>query len=104
LAVSKQNLRPAPFTPALGRDRHKHPDDLARVKALLKQSSAPFSSRHRIRTTTGETRKVVVVGAAVADPDGRIVATQGFYVDVTEAFHADLQQEVGNELQVIVAQ
>jgi len=82
---------------------HKHPDDLARVKALLKQSSAPFSSRHRIRTTTGETRKVVVVGAAVADPDGRIVATQGFYVDVTEAFHADLQQEVGNELQVIVA-
>ena len=82
---------------------HKHPDDLARVKALLKQSSAPFSSRHRIRTTTGETRKVVVVGAAVADPDGRIVATQGFYVDVTEAFHADLQQEVGDALQVIVA-
>jgi PAS domain S-box-containing protein len=82
---------------------HKHPDDLAHVKALLKQSSAPFSSRHRIRTTTGETRKVVVVGAAVADPEGRIVATQGFYVDVTEAFHADLQQEVGNELRVIVA-
>ena len=75
---------------------HKHPEDLAHVKALLKQSSAPFSSRHRIRTTTGETRKVVVVGAAVADPAGRIVATQGFYVDITEAFHADLQQEVGN--------
>jgi PAS domain S-box-containing protein len=82
---------------------HKHPHDLARVKALLKASSAPFSSRHRIRTTTGETRKVVVVGAAVADPEGRIVATQGFYVDVTEAFNADLQQEVGNELQLIVA-
>ena len=82
---------------------HKHPDDLAHVKALLKQSSAPFSSRHRIRTTTGETRRVVVVGDAVTDPYGRIVATQGFYVDVTEAFHADLQQEVGNELQVIVA-
>ena len=82
---------------------HKHPEDLARVKALLKQSSAPFSSRHRIRTTTGETRKIVVVGDAVTDPSGRTVATQGFYVDVTEAFHADLQQEVGNELQVIVA-
>jgi len=82
---------------------HKHPEDLAYVKALLQQSSAPFSSRHRIRTTTGETRKVVVVGDAVTDPAGRIVATQGFYVDVTEVFHADLQQEVGNELQVIVA-
>jgi AmiR/NasT family two-component response regulator len=32
-----------------------------------------------------------------------IVATQGFYVDITEAFHVDLQQEVGDELQVIVA-
>ena len=82
---------------------HKHPEDLARVKALLKKSSAPFSSRHRIRTTTGQTRKIVVVGDAVTDPSGRTVATQGFYVDVTEAFHADLQQEVGDELQVIVA-
>lgn len=82
---------------------HKHPEDLAHVKALLKQSSAPFSSRHRIRTTTGETRRVVVVGAAVTDPEGRIVATRGFYVDVTKAFHADLQQEVGSELDVIVA-
>jgi PAS domain S-box-containing protein len=82
---------------------HKHPDDLAHVKALLKQSSAPFSSRHRIRTTTGETRKVVVVGDAVPDPSGRTVATRGFYVDITEAFHADLQQEVGDELQVIVS-
>jgi hypothetical protein len=80
---------------------HKHPDDLAHVKALLKPSSAPFSSRHRIRTTTGETHRVVVVGDAVTDPSGRTVATRG-YVDVTEAFHADLQQEVGDELQVIV--
>jgi PAS domain S-box-containing protein len=82
---------------------HKHPDDLAHVKALLKQSSAPFSSRHRIRTTTGETRRVVVVGVAVTDPSGRTVATRGFYADITEAFHADLQQGVGDELQVIVA-
>jgi PAS domain S-box-containing protein len=81
---------------------HKHPEDLARVKSLLIQSSAPFSSRHRIRTTTGEIRKVVVVGDAVTDPSGRTVAIRGFYVDVTEAFDADLRQEVGDELQVIV--
>ena len=82
---------------------HKHPDDLARVKGLLQQSEAPFSSRHRIRTTTGETRKVVVVGDAITDADGRIVATRGFYVDVTESFNADLQQSISDQVQVIVS-
>ena len=82
---------------------HKHPHDLARVKALLQQSVAPFSSRHRIRTTTGEIRKVVVVGDPVTDADGRIVATRGFYIDITESFNADLQQSISDELQVIVS-
>jgi hypothetical protein len=58
---------------------HKHPDDLARVKRLLRQAEAPFSSRHRIRTTTGEIRNVVVVGNAVTDADGQVVANRGFY-------------------------
>jgi hypothetical protein len=82
---------------------HKHPDDLAQVKGLLKQSSAPFSSRHRIRTTTGEIRKVVVVGDAALDEDGQVVATRGFYIDITEAANADLQETIGDELQAIVA-
>ncbi|MDT7720288.1 MAG: hypothetical protein QOE94_1299 [Mycobacterium sp.] len=82
---------------------HKHPDDLARVKGLLQQSVAPFSSRHRIRTTTGEIRKVVVVGEPVTDADGRTVATRGFYIDITESVHADLQQSISDELQVIVS-
>src|SRR3954463_15368893 len=64
---------------------HKHPDDVNQVKGLLKQSAAPFSSRHRIRTTSGEERKVVVVGDAVFDEDDRVVATRGFYIDITEA-------------------
>ncbi|ORW49678.1 hypothetical protein AWC20_03590 [Mycobacterium parmense] len=81
---------------------HKHPDDLERVKALLAQSAAPFSSRHRIRTTTGEMRKVVVVGEPVTDADGRTVATRGFYIDVTDSFHTDLQQTITEELPVIV--
>jgi PAS domain S-box-containing protein len=81
---------------------HKHPEDLAHVKALLEASSAPFSSRHRIRTATGETRRLVVVGDAVSDASGRTVATRGFYIDVTEAFQADLQQEVGDQLKAIV--
>jgi PAS domain S-box-containing protein len=82
---------------------HKHPDDLARVKGLLQQSVAPFSSRHRIRTTTGEIRKVVVVGDPVTDADGRTVATRGFYIDITDSFNADLQQSITDELQVIVS-
>ena len=82
---------------------HKHPDDLARVKGLLQQSVAPFSSRHRIRTTTGEIRKVVVVGDPVTDPDGRTVASRGFYIDITDSFNADLQQSISDELQVIVS-
>jgi ANTAR domain-containing protein/PAS domain-containing protein len=81
---------------------HKHPDDLAQVRGLLQQSAAPFSSRHRIRTTTGEIRSVVVVGDAVSDHDGRIVGTRGFYVDITEGLNAEVQQNVGHELQVII--
>jgi hypothetical protein len=67
---------------------HKHPDDVNQVKGLLKQSAAPFSSRERIRTTSGEERKVVVVGDAVFDDDGSVVPTRGFYTDVTEAVEA----------------
>src|ERR1700758_4594563 len=73
---------------------HKHPDDLTSVRALLKRSSAPFSSRHRIRTASGEIRKVVVVGEAVTNQDGQVVATRGFYVDVTEAVYNDIQRVV----------
>lgn len=81
---------------------HKHPDDLARVRGLLRESS-PFSSRHRIRTTTGEERKVVVVGDAVTGSDGRVVATKGFYIDITEGLNAEFQQHLGEELGAIVA-
>jgi hypothetical protein len=82
---------------------HKHPDDLARVKGLLHQSAAPFSSRHRIRTVAGETRDVVVVGDAVTDADNRIVATSGFYVDITDGFNADLQESISDKVETIVS-
>jgi ANTAR domain/PAS fold len=82
---------------------HKHPDDLAKVKALLKRASAPFSSRHRIRTTSGDVRDVVVVGEIVADEASEVVATRGFYVDVTEALRDDVQRGIDEELDSIVA-
>jgi hypothetical protein len=46
---------------------------------------------------------VVVVGDPVTDADGRIVATRGFYIDITKSVHADLQQSISDELQVIVS-
>ena len=67
---------------------------MAQVKGLLQQSAAPFSSRHRIRTTTGEERSVVVVGDAVSDEDGRIVATRGFYIDLTDSVNVEVQQSI----------
>jgi hypothetical protein len=82
---------------------HKHPADLAEVKDLLQQCAAPFSSRHRIYTTTGELRHVVVVGDAVTDDNGRIVATRGFYIDETESLQAELEQTVSEKRALIVA-
>jgi len=66
-------------------------------------SSVPFSSRHRIRTTSGEILKVVVVGDAVTDQDGRIVAIGGFYIDITDSFITDLQDSIGEETEMIRA-
>jgi PAS domain S-box-containing protein len=82
---------------------HKHPDDLAKVKALLKRSAAPFSSRHRIRTKSGEERSVVVVGEIVKDEHGEVAATRGFYIDITQALHDDVQRGITEELEEIVA-
>lgn len=81
---------------------HKHPADLTEVRALLTQSSAPFSSRHRILTTSGDERKVVVVGDAVRDQDGHVVATRGFYVDITDGFTTELQQSITGKVDLIV--
>jgi PAS domain S-box-containing protein len=83
--------------------RHKHPDDLAKVKALLKRSAAPFSSRHRILTTTGDERNVVVVGEIVKDENGEVAATRGFYIDVTKSIEDAVQEGITEELEEIVA-
>ncbi len=82
---------------------HKHPDDLAQVRALLAHSAAPFSSRHRIITTAGDVRNVVVVGDAVRDADGRVIATRGFYIDITDSFNDDLQRSIDDQMEVILA-
>ena len=67
---------------------HKHPDDYQHVAATLddvRRHHQAFSTRHRIIDAAGRIHHVLVVADKVADADGEIVGTQGFYVDVTPA-------------------
>ncbi|WP_102418776.1 PAS and ANTAR domain-containing protein [Mycobacterium sp. 4858] len=65
---------------------HKHPADRARVAEGIDdmiKHRRPFSTRHRIVDTRGNTHDVVVVGDQFCDDSGEVIGTHGFYVDVT---------------------
>ena len=70
---------------------HKHPGDYEEVAATLedvRRTRRPFSTRHRIITEQGATCEVVVIGERLHDNTGRVVGTQGFYIDVTPSGEA----------------
>ena len=82
---------------------HKHPDDYEHVAATLediRRTLKPFSTRHRIITVQGATREVVVIGERMHDNTGRVIGTQGFYIDVTPtgATHAAIITEAVAEI------
>lgn len=81
--------------------QHKHPDDRARVAAVLDRvlSGEPFSSRHRIIDAAGRTHWVIVVGDVMSDDAGALIGTTGFYIDVTES----LQSEITSVLSDVAA-
>jgi PAS domain S-box-containing protein len=65
---------------------HKHPEDRAQIAHTLdtvRRTGQPLSSRHRIIDTSGKVRSVIVVGERLHDERGRVVGTQGFYIDAT---------------------
>jgi hypothetical protein len=65
---------------------HKHPDDyrqIADTLDLIRRSRRAFSSRHRIIDVQGRVHHVVVVGDLLREADGTVMATHGYYVDVT---------------------
>jgi PAS domain S-box-containing protein len=65
---------------------HKHPEDrdqVAQTIATIRRTGQPLSSRHRIIDTSGKVRSVIVVGDELRDERGRLVGTQGFYIDAT---------------------
>lgn len=65
---------------------HKHPADRPQVAASIDtmiRRRQPFSTRHRIVDTRGNTHHVVVVGDQFCDADDQVIGTHGFYIDVT---------------------
>ncbi len=65
-----------------------HPDDMARVQALIRDHMAGkipmFESMHRMRHCNGEWRWVVSRARARVDPTGRLRRLVGVELDVTE--------------------
>ena len=65
---------------------HKHRDDHTRMAAALehvRRTRAPISTRHRIVDVQGRTHDVVIVGQPLLDDTGKVIGSQGFYIDVT---------------------
>jgi hypothetical protein len=65
---------------------HKHPEDrdqIAHTLDTIRRTGQPLSSRHRIIDTSGKVRSVIVVGDQLQNEQGRVVGTQGFYIDTT---------------------
>ncbi|MFF2083853.1 PAS and ANTAR domain-containing protein [Nocardia sp. NPDC058176] len=65
---------------------HKHPDDRDRVKEMITsvEDGGTFSSHHRIVDTDGRVVEVLVVSEPMADDEGTVIGTEGYYVDVSE--------------------
>ncbi len=82
---------------------HKHPEDrdqIAQTIDTIRRTGQPLSSRHRIIDTSGKVRSVIVVGDQLRDERGRVVDTQGFYIDATPD-EREQQDEMTAQLAVI---
>lgn len=70
---------------------HKHPEDRAQVAEAITRSltsGEPFSSRHRFIDTSGREHPVMLISDSIMGPDGAVVGTSGYYIDLTETVAA----------------
>jgi len=68
---------------------HKHPEDLLSTEDTLRgvlATGEPFCCRHRVVDAHGRIREVLSVGEGFCDDDGNVIAVQGYFVDLTDAF------------------
>ena len=68
---------------------HKHPEDLLATEDTLRgvlTTGEPFCCRHRVLDARGRVREVLSVGEGFCDDDGNVIAVQGYFVDLTQAF------------------
>src|ERR1700758_2245808 len=82
---------------------HKHPEDREQIEQTLdtiRRTGQPLSSRHRIIDTSGKVRSVIVVGEGLHDGQGRVVGTQGFYIDTTPD-EREQQDQMAAQLAII---
>ncbi|AEF39996.1 PAS and ANTAR domain-containing protein [Hoyosella subflava] len=85
--------------------KHKHPDDVAEISALLdltRTANVPFSGRYRIIDTGGRTHYVVVAGRTVQNEQGDPDGTEGFYIDMTDAWTHDMQSSADEAVGKVV--
>ncbi|MFB8281565.1 PAS and ANTAR domain-containing protein [Nocardia colli] len=76
---------------------HQHPEDRERVEGAITamiENGEPFSSRHRIIDTSGYEHEVIAVADLMADEDGAVVGTQGYYIEITDIVQDYSEEEL----------
>lgn len=84
---------------------HKHPDDRARMAASIStamETGEPICGQHRIIDTEGAVREIIVVGEQLADDDGTVIGTCGYFVDVTETMAEERNEALSEVLPEVI--
>lgn len=74
---------------------HKHPEDRDRVAGAITrmiENGEPFSSRHRIIDTAGYEHEVIAVADLMADEQGSVAGTLGYYIEITDIIQENLDE------------
>jgi hypothetical protein len=80
---------------------HKHPDDRERaagVFAAVVRDGGTYSCYHRIVDRNTRVLSVVSVGSSTLDSEGRTVAVEGYYIDLTDARRDETEVDVQDAL------
>lgn len=80
---------------------HKHPEDRERaagVFAAVVREGGTYSCYHRVVDRNERVLSVVSVGRSALDENGRTIAIEGYYIDLTAARRDETQADVRDAL------